>query len=492
MMKKLTIDGIGICVEEDATILDAAKKAGVKIPTLCYLEDQSEKANCRICLVEVKGGRGPVPACATKVAEGMEVLTRTPELEAVRRENLQLILTHHPIACQSCVRLGNSSQCDLSQELCDMCFYCDCVRDGDCELQALAKEYDVNGMEYEWELKTMPVDTSAHSFVKDPSKCIQCRRCVSACGEIQGIYTWSITERGFQSSVQPAGGVSLADSPCVECGQCVRSCPVGALFEKQDLDSLPVAAAKKGQVVIARAEQGFLNPFVKLSGLDPAKITEKNLAAGLHRIGVDVVVGNAMADEAVSGGLKEELMERLETQKQLPLISAACPSAVRYLATRYPGLKSCLAKTTSAQELFGRWAKEKWGGDAYTVSLTSCSAKKMEGAASTAVDLVMSPREMKRVMHRNGADLNRLPAVGLDEPGRQVWGSGEDAQKAGIRTRQIQIGGRTIQMACACGLRAVRELLEQVCNGKCEYQYIQLEACPKGCVSAQGLPFEVW
>lgn len=485
-MIELTIDGVTVQAKDGATILEAATQAGIRIPSLCYLKDQSIKANCRICLVEVKGARLPQPACATRVSPGMEVKTSTPEIIEMRRDNLRLILSHHAIDCQSCVRLGNSTHKDLNPELCSMCFYCDCPRDGDCELQKLAEEYDVNGLAYRWEERERTLDTSTASIVKDPGKCIQCRRCVTACGETQGIYAWSITQRGCREEIRPLGGGHLADSPCVECGACVRSCPVGALVEKQDLDSLPEAVHDHRRTVVLRTDAHFLEPYLRLAELDPERYGIENLTAGLRREGVEVLVGNAQADQKACEGLLEELDLRLAGGGSLPLLSAACPASVRYLETRYPNLKGYLAETPSAQELFGQWAKKAYGERAYTVSLTPCSAKKAEANRSQSVDLVMSPREINRLFRRTGADLTRLEPEPLDD--QTV--SAPAADQPGISARQVVRNGKTIQIAAARGLRAVKEILDQVRSGQCPYAYVQLMACPHGCNSAGPLPFE--
>ena len=489
-MINLTIDGKAVTVTAGTTILAAAQKAGIDIPTLCYLKDQSVKANCRICLVEVKGGSGPVPACASEAVQGMEVITDSAVIIAGRRRSLQLILTHHPIACQSCVRLGNSRHGDLSEEMCSMCFYCDCVRDGDCELQKLLKRYDVNGMDYVWAEKEYDSDTSTSSIVRDPGKCILCRRCVSACGEVQGIYAWSITGRGFHTAIESAGGGLLAESPCVECGQCVRSCPVGALYETQNLDDLPDAAQDPAKTVIARADPYFLKPYLRLAELDEHTFGDESLSAGLRRIGVDLVIGSVQADQAVNTDITAELKKRLSEGDTRPLLSATCPASVQYLLTRFPQLSECLSAVPGAQEQFGSWAKANWGNAAYTLSLSACSAKKMAAAESVNVDQVMSPREINRLFGRSGADLNRLKPVALDEPQQQECRDIPDSDCAGIQEREVILDNQRILIASACGLRAVANVLELAASGNCPYRYIQVAACPQGCQSAGDLPYE--
>lgn len=252
----IKLNGASYTVEAGSTILEAAASVGVRIPSLCYLKDQEVKANCRVCLVEVKGSRTLQPACAVKVSEGMEIQTDTPEVHEARRTSLQLILSHHPIDCQSCVRLESSHLEDLSKELCSMCFYCDCVRDGDCELQKLVEEYNINHLDFPWEQKQLKEDHSAPSIVKNPNKCILCRRCVEACSG-QGIGVWHVAGRGNKAQITTAFNRPLAATDCVECGQCVRSCPVGALYESQDYQS-SFSALFFGAVLCGRSWAGWL------------------------------------------------------------------------------------------------------------------------------------------------------------------------------------------------------------------------------------------
>ena len=219
----LTIDGVAVSAEADSTILEAAKSVGIIIPTLCHHPDQSVKANCRVCLVEVKGKL--VPSCATKVSEGMSVQTRSKAAVTGQKTSLELILSHHPMDCQHCARNGACEVVDLSDEMCSYCYFCDCVQDGNCELQDLAREMNATFGDFPWTPQTEKLDESTTSIAKDPNKCILCRRCIGACSEIQGINAWSVIGRGEHSKIVPALGLSLSETPCVQCGLCVRDCP---------------------------------------------------------------------------------------------------------------------------------------------------------------------------------------------------------------------------------------------------------------------------
>lgn len=473
----ITIDGRTVTTRQDSTILEAALSAGINIPTLCHMENQSVKANCRICLVEVEGARTLQPACATKVNQDMQVVTNSPGIMEARRASLELILSHHAIDCQSCVRLGNSYHEDLREELCSYCFYCDCPRDGDCELQQLAKEYDVIGLAYPWYQREPEIDRSPASFEKNPSKCILCRRCVSACGEIQGVYAWSVVGRGHESNVTPVGGVPLAKSPCVECGQCVRSCPTGALIEKHDFHDLPDAIANSEKTVVARAEPHFLRKYLALAGLNPEQYSIANLRAGLKRLGIQIMSGNDKAEHEAVAALEQEQSRR---QGNLPLISISCPSALRFMKTHYPALMRLLSETPSPQGMFGWQARDIYGDRTYALSLTACSAKKMEAAEDCYISQVMSPRELHRLFSRSGVDLTRLDPVEVTEPDTQIM---VPPKVNAIEEKECAFAGKQMKAVRANGLKAVAEILEQVAAGSCGAQYIQLQACPEGCTS---------
>lgn len=487
---QITIDGVKAGVPAGTTILDAAKSIGIRIPTLCYLPDQRIKANCRICLVEVEGMRAMQPACATPAAESMVVRTDTAEVIDARRNSLQLILSHHPIDCQSCARLGSSHIEDLTEELCGYCFYCDCVRDGDCELQQLAEEYAVNDLAYEWEQRTEAQDKTAASFSFNPNKCILCRRCVDSCGEGQGVYVWSVTGRGDETRIRTALDKPLGESACVECGQCVRNCPVGALCETQEFDDILDAAQNKHKAVIVRAEPYFLQEYLRLSGQESGGFTIDNLAAGLHRIGADLVVENGAAEREFRRKALRELEQRMDNGNNGPLLSASCPAVVRYIEKNFPELTRNLSGTPSPQQIFGRTYQELNGREAYAVSLTPCSARKMEAARQDhqgELAQVMSPREIKRLFTRCGADLELLPARKPDIRDGGNYDERITETDSEIVTAELKTGGRAIKAAAVYGLRAVQAMLEKVEDNACEYDYLQLLACPKGCISVRGL-----
>lgn len=480
----LTIDGKSVSVPAGTSILVAARVAGIRIPSLCYAEDQAVKANCRICVVEVEGMRGLQPACATAAAEGMVVHTNTPDVIDARRNNLQLILSHHPMDCQSCARLGACHIEDLSEELCSWCFYCECVKDGSCELQALAKEYAVDDLCYDWRQKELPLDTSLPSIVRNPNKCILCRRCVESCGAGQGVYVWNVTKRGNETSISTFMDKPMDQTACVECGQCVRHCPVGALYEHQELDDIRDAAQDKKTHVVVQADPYFLDHYLTFSKQEDKGYTAENLAAGMFRLHVDQVVGNGAAEEEYLRRLSDEI-----AAADGVVLGASCPSVVKFVEKNFPQLADRLSKVPSPQQIFGELAQKKGaeGKQVYTVALSACSAKKAEAARADkggAVSQVMSPREITRLFGVSGVNLAKLPARALDGAQRDLKASPAAAARV---EAELEIRGRRVKAAAACGLRAVRELLQEIASGACEYQYVQLLACPDGCISTDAL-----
>ena len=468
----VTIDGQEVRVPEGSTILDAAARLQINIPTLCYLKDQAVKGVCRICVVEVKGSRTLQPACSTPVQDGMEVLTSTPAVCESRKTNLELILSQHPMDCQSCVRMGNSHIEDLEYDLCSACLFCDCVKkDQDCELCALVEEYDVNGMPFEWTRRTEKEDASTASIIRNPNKCIGCRRCIAACGEWQDMNILALSKRGGDLRVGTVMNIPLSNTKCVECGQCIRACPVGAVYEHQDLDRLPDAVVDKGKHVTVRIEPYFWESYVRLSGVDPETYNIGHLVAGLKHFGVDEIVTNGYNEKQTQISCKRELLHAKQ-----PVISAICPAARRFVQQEFLLLSNFLSLVHSPQQSFGKIHETD-----YTVSLSPCSASKAEAARETgvSVDLVMSPREIHRLFLRSGVNITRLNPVDINGQITSVY----NEQNAGTQTGTFEVDGRVVHYISIRGLRDARAVLASIASGTSCYDYVQLQACPHGCIS---------
>lgn len=474
---RITIDGIEQYVPDGTTILEAAREKNIHIPTLCHLDGQIKKGVCRICVVEVEGMKTLVPACATLVRDGMKIHTDSGRVRKARRMNLELLLSRHPMDCQSCVRMENCLIEDLDPDICNACFFCDCVKDNDCELQKLVTEYAVNRMEFPWIRRTEKTDDSLDSIVRDPGKCIGCRRCVAACGEWQDMHVLGMAGRGSGLRVAAAFDAPLKDAHCVECGQCVRSCPVGAVFEKEDLHRLADAVAEKSTLISARIEPYFLAEYLRIAGLDPRIYGIGSLMAGLKRLGIHRIEENTKAEKEVE---KAILREVREAAGEL-VISAVCPAALRFVRQEFPLLAPHLSAVRSPQQHYGGIYEEE-----YTVSLSACSARKAEAAASagTGVKQVISTRELHRLFTRFGVDITRLSPC--PEQGQMVYLP--DRKTPGEKIETIKIGNVHIRSVTVRGLRAARQLLKEVAAGNAAYDYIMLQACPEGCISTRAWP----
>lgn len=483
----ITIDGVAVGVEADTTILNAAKFVGIRIPTLCNHPSHFVKANCRVCLVDVGGKL--LPSCATKVTEGMSVQTQNTSVIAARKTSLALILSHHPMDCQHCARNGACEVMDLSDEMCSYCYFCDCVQDGNCELQDLAREMNVTFGDFPWTQRTEELDESTVSIVKDPNKCILCRRCIGACSEVLGIHAWSFTSRGEHSKIVPALGVPLSESPCVQCGQCVRDCPTGALSAKQQFMNLLEPIDDKNITVVGWIDPNFLPEFATLGGYTESSLTEKNIVAGLHRLGVDVVLSGADTTCKAISQIAQELEHRLmDSSIHRPLIGFSSFAAKTYVQRNYPELAANLSATLSPQQLFGEYCKGEWATqqnlkaeNIYTVSLNASLSSKAEAvgkASNGAVDLVLTPLELGRMFLRGGADLKQLKPEDFDLPAEYSKPPVMSPDHGGIMIGKISGEKRQYKVAAAQGLGQARILLEEVKAGKSPYAFIYLSACP--------------
>jgi ferredoxin len=518
-----------------STILQAAELAGITIPTLCNHPDHAVQANCRMCLVDLGGKL--VPACATTATNGMKVRTEGADLTALRRTNLSLILSHHALDCQHCARNGVSEVVDLSEEMCSYCYFCDCAQDGNCELQSLALELNVALEGWEWLDKAAALDDSTPGLVKDPNKCILCRRCVGACSELQGIHSWSIVGKGPETVIEPALGGLWSETDCTQCGQCVLDCPTGALSAKEQFRSLFVETDDPAKTVVACLDPTFIPAFAELGGFEGLALTEQNVAAGLRRIGVDVVWSGSgfVHDELVA--LERIVEERLQSGAGsgvgdgvesgagsgvgsgvgdgagLPVVAVA-DFAAQTLAERY-GI--AVDASLSATQGFGRYAKGAWAQakgiapeNIYTIVLTASLSTKAQIAADAAqvfdveqtdasrdacsdcatpaVDLALTPLEVRRLLHRRGADLSLLAPVDLDAPTPASTPTPAPSlltPRRGIEVAEKNGPHGPYTVAQAQGLASTRTLLEEAKAGTSPYALIYLSAIP-----AQGISLD--
>ena len=506
----IKINGMPLSVPQGSTILEAARYAGIHIPTLCYLKDINQIGACRICMVEVKGARSLVASCVYPVNEGMEIFTNTPKVLESRKMTLELILSTHNKKCLSC------------------------VRSGDCELQRLSKEFGCDENYFMGENEVYPIDDSAAHMVRDNSKCVLCRRCSAACANLQDIAVIGPNERGFKTHIGCAFENKLADVACISCGQCIVACPTGALYEKDQTADVWKALADPSKTVIVNTAPSIRVTLGESFGMAVGTNVKGKMVAALRRLGFagvfdcDVGADLTIIEEA------NELIERVQNGGTLPMITSCSPGWVKYCEHYFPEFIPNLSSCKSPQQMFGAvaktWYAEKMGidpKDLVVVSIMPCTAKKFEtgrdnesAAGVPDVDIALTTRELARMIQRAGLDFANLPDEDFDAPlgittgAGAIFGAtggvmeaalrtavekltGEELQKleftevrgtAGIKEASYNVGGMDVKVAVASGIKNARKLLESVRDGKADYQFIEIMACPGGCVNGGGQP----
>ena len=509
-MINLKIDDKELQIEKGKTILEAARKVNVDIPTLCFLKEINEVGDCRICLVEVEGRRGYVPSCITKVEEGMVVRTNTPDLVESRKLILDLILSNHDRKCLTCTRNGN------------------------CELQTLAQKFGMDDIEFEGERIEKPIDDLSPSIVRDSNKCILCRRCVATCKKVQKVCAIESTNRGFNSAVEPTGGKSLNDVNCTFCGQCIESCPVGALREKDSTKEVWRALRDPEKIVIVQTAPAVRVALGEEFGMKIGTNVTGKMVTALKRLGFDKVFDTNTGADVTIVEEATEFIDRLENGKVLPMITSCSPGWIRYIEMNYPELLPHLSTCKSPHQMFGAILKSYYAEKnninprkIYTVSVMPCIAKKFERTRDGEsynglddVDNVITTRELARMIKQAGIDFVNLEDSTFDDPMGEATGAavifgttggvmeaalrtasevvtGKELEKldfkdvrggAGIKKASIKIGDTDLKVAVASGLGNAREILEEIKSGKADYQFVEIMACPGGCVMGGGQP----
>ena len=515
-MINIKINGIDVSVPANATVLEAAKIANVDIPTLCYLKDINEIGACRLCLVEVSEGGRPfrmVTACVYPVSEGMEVKTNTPKIIASRKTNLELVLSAHNKKCLSCIRSTT------------------------CELQKLCRDYGVDETRYvSTKNEEKELDTSTAFLVRDNSKCILCRRCVAACKEMQDIGVIGVNNRGYDTEISSFFGKNLADTSCINCGQCIVACPVGALYEKDDTAKVLEAIADPTKHVAICCAPSIRATLGECFGMEPGTDVEGKMVAALRRVGFDGVYDmNFTADLTI---LEEatELLDRIQNGGKLPLMTSCSPGWIKYCEHYFPEMTDNLSSCKSPQQMFGAVYKtyyaEKHGldpKDIVFVSAIPCTAKKFEvgradqnAAGVPDVDVAITTRELGRLIETCGIDFKALADEKFDNPFSVGSGAGvifgatggvmeaalrtaaevilgeplekldfEDVRGTeGIKRASYKLGDKTIRVAVASGTKNAKKLLRAVQSGEEQYEFIEIMGCPGGCVNGGGQPLQ--
>ncbi len=512
-MVNVTIDGVSVQVPSNYTVLEAAKQAGIKIPTLCYLKDVNEVGACRVCLVEVEKARALAAACVMPVSEGMVVHTNSKKVRDTRKATLEMILSDHNRDCLSCIRNKN------------------------CELQTLAEEYGIRKVTFEGVKSPSVYDDKSFSIVRDGSKCVKCGRCVSACKK-QGIGVLSFLNRGFSTSVGPAYDISMADAPCIYCGQCIVACPVGALHEKEETDKVWAAIQDPSKHVVMQVAPAVRAAIGEEFGLPIGTRATGKMFAAMKRLGADKVYDTNWGADLTIMEEGTELLNRIQNGGVLPMITSCSPGWIRFCEFYYPEFIPNLSTCKSPHEMEGAVIKSYYAQknnldpkDIVVVSVMPCTSKKTEAAREQLVnadglkdvDIVITTRELARMIREAGMDFNSLPDEGPDQDllgeytgAAVIFGATGGVMEAAVRTvadileekdlpefeykavrgvdadikeAELTLGGKNIRVAVAHSTAAARKLLDSIKDGSApEYTFIEIMGCSGGCVCGGGQP----
>ncbi len=502
-----------LSVPKNCTILEAARLGGIEIPTLCFLKEVNAIGACRICVVEVKGARSLVAACVYPVNEGMEIFTHSPKVLESRKMTLELILSTHDRKCLSCVRSGN------------------------CELQKLCKDFKVDdASRFDGENPHYDIDDSAIHMFRDDNKCILCRRCVAACAKWQGIGVIGPNERGFNTHVGCAFDMDLDSVACVSCGQCIVVCPTGAIAEKDDTDKVWEALSDPSKHVIVHTAPSIRATLGEAFDYPVGTNVEGKMVAALRRLGFDGVFDTDIAADLTILEEANEFIERVQNGGVLPMITSCSPGWVKYCEHYFPDFIPNLSTCKSPQQMFGAlaktWYAQKNGidpKDIFVVGIMPCTAKKFEAQREDQsasgypdIDVSLTTRELARMIDRAGIIFKDLPDEQFDAPLGTSTGAGvifgatggvmeaalrtavetltgEELGKLefqevrgtdGIKTATYNVNGMDVNVAVASGLANAKKLLTQVKNGEASYHFIEIMACPGGCVNGGGQPVQ--
>jgi len=504
------IDGREVQVPDGVTILEACKMEKIHVPTLCYMEGLSSWGGCRICVVEVEGQPNLVASCVTPVREGMKIKTTSKKVREARKTNLELLLSNHPLDCQ----------------LCD--------RNGSCELQDLAYEFGVREIRFQGERKTYEVDQSSPAVKRDANRCILCGRCVRACAEVQTVFAIDFAGRSFDTVISPSLGLPLGQSVCTNCGQCILSCPTGALSEVSHVEMVWEAIEDPNKFVILQTAPAIRVSIGEPFGLPPGTVSTGKMVAAFRRLGFDKVFDTNFAADLTIIEEGTEFINRFKQGGKLPLITSCSPGWIKFMEHFYPDLMENVSSCKSPQQMFGAVAKtyyaQKLGvdpKDMVVVSIMPCTAKKFEcqrdemnSSGYQDVNYSLTTREAARMLKEKGIDLKEMPEEDFDDPlgistgAAAVFGATGGVMEAalrsvyeiltgkslgkldfydvrgieGVKEATVDIDGTKVNVAVAHGLGNARKLLDRVRSGEANYHFIEIMACPGGCIGGGGQP----
>lgn len=519
-MVNLTINHLSVSVPEGSTILDAARAAGIHIPHLCYLKDLNEIGACRVCSVEVEGEDKLIPACENVVREGMQIYTNSPRVRAARKINLELILSEHDCRCATCARSGN------------------------CQLQSLANDFGILKNPYEDNIPTGKQTQWNQEFplIRDAAKCIKCMRCIQVCDKVQSLKVWDLEATGGRTHVNVSGNRRIEDADCSLCGQCITHCPVGALRERDDVDAVMEALEDPTVTTVVQIAPAVRTAFGESLGLAPEQATVNRLAGALRSVGFDYVFDTSYSADLTIMEEGSEFVDRMKKGelKKYPMFTSCCPGWVRFIKTQYPELVGMLSTSKSPQQMFGAVVKTYFSkriGVApekiCSVSIMPCTAKKAECDLPTMrrengvkdVDYVLTTREVLRLLRAERISVHKIWETPFDRllgdytGAGVIFGATGGVMEAALRSAAYLVTGKNpapeafrtvrstlanedqpwreatfdlagtpIRVAVASGLGNARKLCDAILEGRVQYDFVEVMACPGGCSGGGGQP----